>query len=68
MTQVLRLRGVRAIVKPPGVDEKDEACPERLLLLAVEVKEEEGKDTPVLVLEGRFVTDSFTQEESLVRS
>lgn len=54
---MLRLRGVRSIVKPPGVDEKDEGCPDRLLLLAQELEENEqgeGEEAAaaVVALEG----------------
>lgn len=48
---MLRLRGVRSIVKPPGTEEQDEKdCPDRLLLLAQEVAAEgEGEgEGPVL--------------------
>lgn len=38
--QVLRLRGVRSIVKPPG-QEEDDSCPDRLLLLSQEVPEDD---------------------------
>lgn len=50
--QVLRLRGVRSIVKFPG-QEDDDSCPDRLLLLSQEVSEHEGQDAgPMLSGEG----------------
>ncbi len=48
---MLRLRGVRPVIKPPGQEEAA-ACPDRLLLLAHEVEEKDGE--PV-ALEGAWV-------------